>query len=236
MIRYTDEYIEQLLSKFMNGESTLEEEARLGDYFRTQDVKPEWETYRTMFAYFDNGMKETFLEDKPEKRRGAWRRAAIVACIAVACCTAVTLFHRNETGTETARTEAMEEILEETGHKEIVVARHHAGPTETTDDESAGSGKPVQTGTTRRQAKKRRAAVTTGIADKDVKQAKEELLLTQEEIKTAYREIANAFHEVEETDMEIQAALAETCNEYGGMADVNNDLQIKNNIRTMNIQ
>lgn len=59
MIKYTDEYIERLLDRFMNGESSLEEEAQLGEYFRTQTVRKEWETYREMFEYFDGGMEET---------------------------------------------------------------------------------------------------------------------------------------------------------------------------------
>lgn len=58
MIKYTDEYIERLLCRFMNGESSLEEETQLGEYFRTNAVRKEWEIYREMFAYFDNGMEE----------------------------------------------------------------------------------------------------------------------------------------------------------------------------------
>lgn len=56
MKRYTEEYIERLLAKFMDGTSSVEEESILGEYFRTQGGREEWAEYRRMFAYFDSGM------------------------------------------------------------------------------------------------------------------------------------------------------------------------------------
>ena len=57
MKRYSQHQIEALLNKFMNGQTTVEEEAQLADYFRTHDVPAEWEDYRDMFGYFDRGME-----------------------------------------------------------------------------------------------------------------------------------------------------------------------------------
>ena len=50
MIHYTKEYISRLLDRFMAGESTLEEEDLLSEYFRRGDVPEEWRDYQTLFA------------------------------------------------------------------------------------------------------------------------------------------------------------------------------------------
>ena len=57
MKRYSQQQIQDLLDKFMNGLTTLDEEALLGDYFRTHEVPEEWEDYRLMFGYFDRDME-----------------------------------------------------------------------------------------------------------------------------------------------------------------------------------
>jgi hypothetical protein len=49
MIRYTKEYIGKLLDKYMDGTSTLDEEAILSEYFRGKDIPQEWEDYRQLF-------------------------------------------------------------------------------------------------------------------------------------------------------------------------------------------
>ena len=46
MKRYSQQQIEALLDKFMDGQTTVEEEALLADYFRSGDVPAEWEDYR----------------------------------------------------------------------------------------------------------------------------------------------------------------------------------------------
>ena len=46
MIRYTKTYIKDLLDKYMDGTSTLEEEDILANYFRRKDIPQEWEDYR----------------------------------------------------------------------------------------------------------------------------------------------------------------------------------------------
>ena len=49
MIRYTKEYIERLLDKYMDGKTTLEEEDLLASYFRGKDVPEEWADYQQLF-------------------------------------------------------------------------------------------------------------------------------------------------------------------------------------------
>lgn len=63
MKAYTKAYIQSLLDKYLDGLTSLEEERLLGEYFRTQSVPPEWEDYREMFSWFDNGMKGEYLRD-----------------------------------------------------------------------------------------------------------------------------------------------------------------------------
>ena len=50
MIKYTKEHIEQLLARFMDGTSILEEEDVLSHYFLSEkNIPDEWLPYRDMF-------------------------------------------------------------------------------------------------------------------------------------------------------------------------------------------
>lgn len=53
--KFDKKVITQLLSRFMSGETSLDEEKTLADYFRTHEVEAEWLEYKQMFALFDNG-------------------------------------------------------------------------------------------------------------------------------------------------------------------------------------
>ena len=74
MIQYTKEYIHSLLTKFMDGTTTLEEEDILNQYFTQGNVPAEWEEYRLLFAELE-GMKP----QKHRKRWMGWSAAAVVA-------------------------------------------------------------------------------------------------------------------------------------------------------------
>ncbi|MBQ8709206.1 MAG: hypothetical protein IJ550_01310 [Bacteroidaceae bacterium] len=73
----TTQEVERLLQRFMDGTSTLEEEAQLADFFRTHEVAGEWATYKDMFALFDEGKVE--VEEK--KITAWWKYAGIAAAI-----------------------------------------------------------------------------------------------------------------------------------------------------------
>ena len=45
-------HIAQLLDRYFAGESTLEEEQVLRDYFQQDDIPAEWASYRDLFCYF----------------------------------------------------------------------------------------------------------------------------------------------------------------------------------------
>ena len=65
--------IRRLLDRFMAGETSLEEEALLGEWFRQHpNVSDDLKEYQMMFGYFDEGMPleheaEMPLEHEPEK-------------------------------------------------------------------------------------------------------------------------------------------------------------------------
>ena len=58
----TIQEVEPLLNRFMDGTSTLEEEAQLADFFRTHEVVGEWREYKEMFALFDQGQVDHTVE------------------------------------------------------------------------------------------------------------------------------------------------------------------------------
>ena len=68
MKRYTKEYIEKLLAKYMDGTTTLDEEDALAQYFRHQEVPREWEDYRLLFQEIDamKPVSPEIAEIKPE--------------------------------------------------------------------------------------------------------------------------------------------------------------------------
>lgn len=86
---YNKKDIATLLDKFMAGTTTIEEEQILADYFRSeQRVPTEWEYYKDMFAYFDNGMVEVSgqKEDIAKARLAAivlWKRIAVAGTLLI---------------------------------------------------------------------------------------------------------------------------------------------------------
>jgi hypothetical protein len=99
MKRYSHQQIEALLDKFMDGQTTVEEEAQLADYFRSGDVPAEWEDYRAMFDYFDHDMTPPVATPKP--RRAWWWTAGAAAAI-TALIVGVTVLNRPASTTTTA--------------------------------------------------------------------------------------------------------------------------------------
>ena len=59
--------IEKLLEKYENGETSLEEEHVLKNYFSSDTVAPHLEVYTPMFAYFSENQQEKFTKDVPLK-------------------------------------------------------------------------------------------------------------------------------------------------------------------------
>ena len=64
--------IEKLVEKYLNAETSVQEEATLRDYFLSNDVAPHLEEYQLMFSYFQFSKDETYtktIQLKPEKAK-----------------------------------------------------------------------------------------------------------------------------------------------------------------------
>ncbi|MFD2824063.1 hypothetical protein ACFS5M_10295 [Lacinutrix iliipiscaria] len=76
--------IEQLLEKYDNGETTLQEEQQLKDYFSQETVAPHLEMYKPLFTYFLVNQQEQFTKDVPLKSKtNSWYKWISVAAVAV---------------------------------------------------------------------------------------------------------------------------------------------------------
>ncbi len=78
--------IEELLEKYDNGETSLQEEQQLKHYFTQETVAPHLEVYKSMFQYFLQTQQEQFTKDVPLKPRKTftlykWISVAAVAVI-----------------------------------------------------------------------------------------------------------------------------------------------------------
>lgn len=75
--------IEQLLNKYLEGETSLQEESQLQEYFTSEEVDPSLEQYVPLFSYFAISASETYDKGpqlKPEKRKN-WKWLSIAASI-----------------------------------------------------------------------------------------------------------------------------------------------------------
>lgn len=92
-----------LLDRYMDGLTTLEEEAALRRYFSTHDDIPdEWQDYKVMFTYLDSGMEDGNLPAIEESQRTPfiaqmgrrWWGIAAAACITAAIVVTAVLQHQ----------------------------------------------------------------------------------------------------------------------------------------------
>ena len=87
MKTYSKEHIEQLLTRFMEGTSTLEEEDLLARYFKEEKHLPEaWKAYREMFAMFDAERDKVSTSSMPKRKRllpWYWTVAATITLLAL---------------------------------------------------------------------------------------------------------------------------------------------------------
>ena len=89
-MKYSREYIEKLLGKFVDGLTTELEEQRLAEYFDTaDDIPAEWQVYKEMFRSFktdDYNFSNAELYamlTQPKPALHIWRWVAVAACAAV---------------------------------------------------------------------------------------------------------------------------------------------------------
>ncbi len=74
--------IEQLLEKYLNAETSLQEEATLKNYFSSGNVAPHLQEYEAMFSYFAFSKEET--STKPiqlNTKKKSWRWMSVAASV-----------------------------------------------------------------------------------------------------------------------------------------------------------
>ena len=101
-MKYSREYIERLLGKFVDGLTTELEEQQLAEYFDTaDDIPTEWQVYKEMFSSFktdnynfsnaeldamltsDVAVEPSAAHILPKHTSHVWRWLAVAACAAV---------------------------------------------------------------------------------------------------------------------------------------------------------
>lgn len=101
-MKYSREYIERLLGKFVDGLTTELEEQQLAEYFDTaDDIPAEWQVYKEMFRSFntddynfsnaeldamltsDIAVEPSAAQIMPKNTSHVWRWMAVAACAAV---------------------------------------------------------------------------------------------------------------------------------------------------------
>ena len=90
MIQYTKEHIAQLLDRYMDGTSTLDEEDILAQYFKGDNIPEEWACYQEMFSEIEAMKPETEAEqpviaaEEPTRNRHRWMVWSAAAAAVVA--------------------------------------------------------------------------------------------------------------------------------------------------------
>ncbi len=159
MKRYSQQQIEALLDKFMDGQTTVEEEALLADYFRTHDVPAEWEDYRDMFSYFDRGMEGDLVpEQQPQTSLARlmgrrWWGIAAAACITAAIVATAVLHQPESTTTVPETPEIASNEAAPIGETQDVASLHETEPSPETS-----ITRPVETQNLATHAAKRKSA------------------------------------------------------------------------------
>ena len=85
-----EEYMGQLLKKFMQAETSEQQESELADYFRrAKKIPEEWEAYKQYFKAFDSGKASFSTGHSTPILKRYWHYA--VACVAAMAVYAVAL-------------------------------------------------------------------------------------------------------------------------------------------------
>ena len=207
-MNYDKQYIEQLLNRFLEGESTIAEEEILARYFATHTVDSEWEPYKQMFAYFESGMS---ADDAPGAAstnivRVNWRKMmGIAASVAIMLGIGITALIYNYSKP------AKQNILIDPAVPPHEVLSHNTSSEPETIkpcDASEGDIKTIKR-TPQRASSSSRAAIEIEIAEKKyVEQKAEEMQWVEDAIAATY---AQAEQQQLELERQIEREYEQTC-------------------------
>lgn len=111
-----DAKIDKLLEKYLEGETTLNEEHILSEYFNHQEVKPEWMAYKDLFTYFEDSKEVVpqvaFTPLRRKKSRFEFFQK--YAAIAMICLIGTMFYYQNQGSEELGTYDDPEVALHET--------------------------------------------------------------------------------------------------------------------------
>lgn len=121
-----EKILTQTLERFMDGETTLDEEAFLADFFRnaTDNDKPDdiaaedWQAYREMFRQFEEGFESPAPQKAKHKSLWTALSAAAAVILLVVCLATLSL---NKGNNEMPLTAEMQEIADTTTADTVMV-------------------------------------------------------------------------------------------------------------------
>ncbi|WP_196890249.1 hypothetical protein [Aureivirga sp. CE67] len=77
--------IEKLLEKYLNAETTIQEENQLRNYFKNDDIAPHLEEYKPLFSYFEESRNDSFAQDlrlnTSNKKETRWKWMSVAAML-----------------------------------------------------------------------------------------------------------------------------------------------------------
>lgn len=114
--------IEILLSRYLEGETSLKEEEKLKEYFTSGEVAPHLQEYTPMFSFFINAREEC-LERKINFQKEKKRTYSWVAVAASVVIVAGLFFNKPQPGHELGSYEDPKLALEETKEALYMVSR-----------------------------------------------------------------------------------------------------------------
>ena len=99
-----NKYIESLIARFFEGETSNAEERELYDFFTGEDIPEELMRYKPLFGYFDTGLEEELKTGQEPvqvvkfRRNRGWLLAAGVAAVLLVGVLVRPLFHASVDG------------------------------------------------------------------------------------------------------------------------------------------
>ncbi|GGJ99284.1 hypothetical protein [Parabacteroides faecis] len=86
-------HIEELLERFFDGETSNTEEQELYSFFNSPEVPEALESYRSVFGYFETGIKEEFHEKIVENERSfPWKSVKKWLWVGISVAASILLF------------------------------------------------------------------------------------------------------------------------------------------------
>ena len=74
--------IESLLEKYLNAETSLQEEVTLKNYFLSGNVAPKFQEYEAMFSYFNDSKEETLeVPIQLNTKKTNWKWLSVAASV-----------------------------------------------------------------------------------------------------------------------------------------------------------